>query len=132
MKLFSFFLVTSMLVGFSATAHSIEPWQNTALSRSDRAKALVQAMTLDEKLQLVNSQYALGSEIPQGAIGSAGYVPAISRLGIPAQQITDAGLGIVNPGQVRPGDGATGLPSGQIISGSFDNDLAHQAGVMLG
>ena len=49
--------------------------------------------------------------MPDGAIGSAGYIPGIPRLGVPALQESDAGLGVANPGNVRPGDDATALPA---------------------
>ncbi|MDI2090775.1 beta-glucosidase [Commensalibacter oyaizuii] len=138
MKLSQFFLTTSILATLPCTVLAMEPvWKDVKSPPGVRAKALVNAMTQDEKLQLVMSRYALGNgpkhhKIPEGALGSAGYVPGIPRLGIPAQQITDAGLGVTNPNQVRPNDGATGMPSGQILSGTFDPDLAYEAGKVMG
>lgn len=138
MKLSQLFLASSMLITLPQLTYAVEPvWQNTSLSPELRARALVKAMTQKEKLQLIVSQFAAGhgpktKEIPPGAIGSAGYVPAIKRLGIPAQQISDAGLGVTNPNHVRKGDGATTLPSGQIISGAFDPKLAEEGGAMIG
>lgn len=138
MKRSHIFLMSSMLVSLPNLAFSAEPvWKDTSLPSAERAKALVSAMTPSEKLQLVVSHYAVDngpgkSSVPKGAVGGAGYVPGIDRLGIPAQQITDAGLGITNPNNIRPGDGATALPSGQILSGTFEPDLAYQAGQVLG
>lgn len=138
MKLSQLFLLSSILVSIPSFAHAEEAtWKDTSLSPEARAKALVKAMTQDEKIQLVHSLYAIPNgpknlPMPKGALGSAAYVPAIERLGIPAQQITDAGLGVANPGNVRPGDAATSLPSGQILSGTFDPKLAYEAGKMTG
>ncbi|CAI3953555.1 Periplasmic beta-glucosidase and related glycosidases (BglX) (PDB:2X40) [Commensalibacter communis] len=138
MKISHIFLMSSMLVSMPSLALSVEPvWKDSSLSTEARAKALVKAMTQEEKLQLVVSRYGVhggpGNEsVPKEALGSAGYVPGIPRLGIPAQQITDASLGITNPQNVRPGDAATSLPSGQILSGTFDPDLAYEAGQMMG
>lgn len=138
MKLSQLFLLSSILVSLPSFAYAEDiSWKDTTLSAEARAKALVKAMTQDEKLQLVYSYYAIPNgpkklPVPKGALGSAGYVPGISRLNIPAQQITDAGLGVANPGQVRPGDAATSLPSGQILSGTFDPKLAYEAGKMTG
>ncbi|CAI3949753.1 glycoside hydrolase family 3 C-terminal domain-containing protein [Commensalibacter communis] len=138
MKLSQLFLLSSILVGVPSIGHAGEAsWKDTSLSAEARAKALVKAMTQDEKLQLVASQYAVdnGSKhlpIPKGALGSAAYVAGIPRLGIPAQQITDAGLGVTNPNHIRLNDAATSLPSGQILSGTFDRNLAYEAGKMTG
>ncbi|OOK64478.1 putative beta-glucosidase domain protein [Mycobacterium kansasii] len=46
---------------------------------------------------------------------SAGYVPGIPRLGVPALRMSDAGLGVTNPGY-RPGDSATALPAGLALA----------------
>ncbi|OUI77752.1 beta-glucosidase [Commensalibacter intestini] len=138
MKLSQLFLLSSILVSVPCVAHAEEAiWKDTSLSPEARAKALVKAMTQDEKLQLVVSHYAIDNgpkhlPVPKGALGSAAYVPGIDRLGIPAQQITDAGLGVTNPNNIRPGDGATSLPSGQVIAGTFDPKLAYEAGKMTG
>ncbi|CAI3957035.1 glycoside hydrolase family 3 protein [Commensalibacter papalotli (ex Botero et al. 2024)] len=139
MKLSQLFLLSSILVTVTNLARAEEViWKDTSLSPEARAKALVKAMTQDEKLQLVHSLYAVLNgpkkfPIPKGALGSAAYVPGIKRLGIPAQQITDAGLGVTNPGgDLRPGDAATSLPSGQILSGTFDSKLAYEAGKVTG
>ena len=88
-------------------------------------------MTLPEKLSLLHGPFAAVSK-PRGALGSAGYVPGVPRLGIPALQETDAGLGVTNPFGVRPGDSAVALPSGMAVAASFDPDAAYRDGVVLG
>jgi beta-glucosidase len=62
---------------------------------------------------------------------SAGYVPGVPRLGVPALLMSDASLGVTNPGY-RPGDTATALPAGIALGSSFNPELAHQSGAMLG
>ncbi len=69
--------------------------------------------------------------IPPGTPMSAGYVPGIPRLGIPALRMSDAGLGITNPGY-RPGDTATALPAGLALAAGFDPALARAAGEVIG
>jgi beta-glucosidase len=106
-----------------------------ALPPDVRAASALEAMALDEKIQLVHGHVAFpfgGRPKPDGAIGSAGYVPGIPRLGIPALQESDAGLGVANPHHVRPGDEATPLPSGLAIAATFDAELAQHAGAMIG
>ncbi len=62
---------------------------------------------------------------------SAGYVPGVERLGVPALRMSDAGLGVTNPG-FRPGDTATALPAGLALASSFNPALARAAGSVIG
>jgi beta-glucosidase len=91
-------------------------------------------MTLQEKLAMLHGPYAEDPDHPkpQGAIGSAGYIPGIPRLGIPALQESDAGLGITDSDNIRPGDTAVALPSGLAMAASFDPGAAYRAGALLG
>src|SRR6185369_8313792 len=71
------------------------PWTNTALSPDERTRLLMNEMTMDEKLILVFGYYS--SDAPwkktkkpeAGLPQSAGYIPGVPRLGIPAQFETD-------------------------------------------
>ena len=103
----------------------------------DRVAALLAAMTEQEKLSLLHGSLAItdreGGRIkPPGAIGSAGYVPGVPRLGIPALQETDASLGITNPADVRPGDTAVALPASVATAASFDPAIAYANGALVG
>ena len=69
--------------------------------------------------------------IPEGVPMSAEYVPGVRRLGIPPLLMSDASLGVTNPGY-RPGDTATALPAGIALGASFNPALARQSGGMLG
>ena len=62
---------------------------------------------------------------------SAGYVPGVPRLGVPALLMSDAGLGVTNPGY-RTGDTATALPAGLALAAGFDPALARAAGQAVG
>ena len=109
------------------------PWMNTSLSPDQRAELVLKAMTQDEKFRLIRSDFGEannGRPMPVGALNSAGYVPAISRLGLPALQESDAGLGIARPD--LNGKGATSLPSGLATAASFDPQLAYAGGAMIG
>ncbi|WP_336946514.1 glycoside hydrolase family 3 C-terminal domain-containing protein [Asaia sp. HN010] len=126
--------MAAILTGSLATA-APAPWQDRSASPQDRVAALMRNMTKAEKLSLIESDLALefgAYKKPAGAIGSAAYVAGIERLGIPAPQISDAGLGVTNPMNVRPGDGATALPAGQAMAGAFDLALAREGGAMIG
>src|SRR4029453_7623810 len=83
-----------------------------------RARQTEQQMTDDERFSMLISVMGRNFDvpvrdkrIPEGIPMSAGYTPGVPRLGVPALRMSDAGLGITNPGY-RPGDTATALPAG--------------------
>jgi beta-glucosidase len=103
-----------------------------------RAGDIESRMTDDERFTLlvavmgVSELWPLPDDrIPPGVPMSAGYVPGIPRLGIPALRMSDAGLGVTNPGY-RPGDTATALPAGLALAAGFDPALARAAGQVIG
>lgn len=110
------------------------PWMNPDLSPEARAALLEAEMTLDERIRIVHGVGAVWRDapLPEGAIGSAGYVPGVTRLGIPALQETDGPLGVTNPYNIRPGDTATPLPSGLAIAATWDPEIADACGAMVG
>ena len=66
-----------------ADAH---PWMAPDLSPDQRAEFVLQAMTQDEKFHLLRTEYGDRQPSPAGALGSACYQPAITRLGLSAIQ----------------------------------------------
>jgi beta-glucosidase len=104
----------------------------------ERAWAIEQEMTDDERFSLLISVMGVVSinpvrdaRIPEGIPMGAGYTPGVPRLGIPALLMSDAGLGVTNPGY-RPGDTATALPAAVALGASFNPVLAGEAGRMVG
>lgn len=116
----------------SAVADAQRLWMNTELSPDKRATALEKRMTLAEKLRLLHGYPAGLMSDTEAALGSAGYVPGVRRLDIPALQETDASLGVANPDEVREDGRATALPSGLALAATFDPRLAYQSGAMIG
>lgn len=101
----------------------------------ERARELVAQMTQDEKFSWISGPMAIpvmGTDKPEGALGSAAFYPAIPRLGIPAMQQSDASLGVGNLGNVRPGDHATALPSSLLLGATFNPELAYESGALVG
>jgi beta-glucosidase len=103
-----------------------------------RARETEAQMTDDERFGLLIGVMGAGEmwplrdeRIPPGVPMSAGYVPGIPRLGVPALLMSDAGLGVTNPG-FRPGDTATALPAGLALAAGFDPSLARSAGEVIG
>ncbi|MBV9286514.1 MAG: glycoside hydrolase family 3 protein [Hyphomicrobiales bacterium] len=106
-----------------------------ALSPLERAEQTLARMTQNEKLTLVRGVLGApwgGQSKPAAAVGSAGYVPGIPRLGIPPLQETDGELGVANPGNIRRGDRATAMPSDLALAATFDLDLARAQGEAVG
>jgi beta-glucosidase len=103
-----------------------------------RAREVEEQMTDDERFSLLVSVMGANDmltvrddRIPEGTPMSAGYVPGVARLGIPAQLMSDASLGVTNPGY-REGDTATALPAGIALGASFNPVLARASGGMVG
>ncbi len=99
-----------------------------------RAREIEAEMTDDERFSLLASVMGANEllpvrdeRIPADVPMSAGYVPGIARLGVPALLMTDASLGVTNPGY-RPGDTATALPAGLALAASFNPTLARASG----
>jgi beta-glucosidase len=127
-----FGLLTSTSV---SAPHQEWPWNDVSLPPARRAQMALDQMTEQEKLSLVHGVIAApwgGKPKPDGSIGSAGYVPGIPRLGVPALQETDAELGVANPGDVRPGDTATAMPSDLALASTWNPELARLQGQAVG
>jgi beta-glucosidase len=95
------------------------------MTDEERFSLLVSVMGTNEVV-LVRDE-----RIPEHVPMSAGYVPGVERLGVPALLMSDASLGVTNPGY-REGDTASALPAGLALGASFNPALARQAGAMLG
>ncbi len=120
-----------------------QPWMDTSKSPDERAKAVVAAMTEDEKLSLVMGYTdpdalmkepddvvspAIKADVAAHHIkGSAGYISGIPRLGITPQWQTDASIGVRVEGMER-----TALPSSLATAASFDPSVPFAGGVMIG
>jgi beta-glucosidase len=102
-----------------------------------RVAATLAEMTLEEKIDLLHGPMALSFgptpvSLPDDALPGAGYIPGLPRLGIPALRETDAGIGVTNPGGMRPGDGSTSLPSGLAVAATWNPERAYAGGGVLG
>jgi beta-glucosidase len=104
----------------------------------ERARETEARMTDEERFSLLVSVMGANqviadrdARIPEATPMSAGYVPGVPRLGVPALLMSDASLGVTNPGY-RPGDTATALPAGIALGASFNRALARAAGAMVG
>ncbi len=123
------------IAGSAAGAAGEHHWNDRSLPASERARMALDRMTDEEKLSLVHGVIAApwgGLSKPIGAVGSAGYVAGVPRLGIPALQETDAELGVANPGDIRRGDSATAMPSDLALASTWDLAVARRQGEAVG
>jgi len=95
------------------------------MTDAERFRLLVSVMGANDLMPVRDPR------IPPDVAMSAGYVPGIPRLGVPALLMSDASLGVTNPGY-RPGDTATALPAGLALAAGFDPALARAAGGAIG
>jgi len=124
-------------------ADPTHPWADRAKTSTQRTELLLKAMTQEEKLLLVFG-YASGDQLAQVDAsvipgvntkeviakvipGSAGYIPGIPRLGLPAQFQADASIGVRNPYLER-----TSLPSSLATAASWDPRVTEAGGKMIG
>ena len=133
-------LAFSMLAfaALTSAANEDRPWLNPGLDPDRRAELAVAQMTREEKQGLVFAYFGTDAPwkkfttSPEARAGSAGYVPGIARLGIPPQWSTDAGIGVATQGGAKEKRERTALPSGLATAATWDPELAHRAGAMIG
>jgi beta-glucosidase len=113
----------------------VQPWMNPSLSLDQRARLVIKAMTLDEKIGLVTGYLGYPTfrnlQAPAGSLGADGFIFGIPPLGIPAQQEIGSGLGVTNLGK-RPHGVSTAFPSGIAQAATWDPELAYQTGAVIG
>ena len=152
----SFAVITSVLACSSAQVpwHSNvqsknqHPWMDSALAPNKRAKMLVDAMSLEQKMQqLVGTPPEIVPELPHCFGGR--HVRGIPELAIPTLRVTNGPVGIgqndcvdlsiidefsTNPYAPYSSSSsakATALPSAMGVAASFDPNVAAQFGKVL-
>jgi beta-glucosidase len=111
------------------------PWMDKTLSPDKRADLVISQMTLDEKISLLHGPgfHRFGppdSQPPTRSLGGAGYIPGIPRLGIPDLQMADAAVGVTRGSAF--GRYSTLLPSGASEASTWDLQVAHEYGALIG
>ena len=112
----------------SSTSTTTTTTTTTSGTPDARADAMLAQMTQAEKLAMVQggvtTNLTYGYTVP---LGAAGWVPGISRLGIPALYLADGSVGVGNA--VGP---ATALPSSIASAASWDTTEATKYGTIIG
>ncbi|MFI0349772.1 beta-glucosidase [Actinomadura sp. 9N407] len=102
------------------------PWCATGLSADERARLVLKAMTVDERIALLASDDPLGG--PLGGFFETAHADTnhgIPRLGIPPLYMADG------PAGVRQGK-ATALPAPIALAAGFDPAAARKYGAVVG
>jgi Glycosyl hydrolase family 3 N terminal domain. len=121
------------------------PWMDSTLPPRERAEKLVAAMTLEQKIRQLHgnmetidiyglaNQATSAEEMEQLAaqIRVERHVIADDDLGIPRMRITNGPVG-VGMGDGTPSPPATALPMTIGVAASFDPELAHDYGDIIG
>ncbi|OCA88694.1 hypothetical protein A8F94_24135 [Bacillus sp. FJAT-27225] len=133
------------------------PWMNTKLSAEKRTELLLDAMTIEQKMQQIvisrfnendtgetvvinrggTSKYQNGVFEPQGTLPGCEWqdtgrqIRGIEELGIPTIRMTNGGTG-VKGGSCGNDPLATGLPSTLAMAATFNRKLNNEAGRILG
>ena len=134
-----------------------KPWMNTKLSAEERTELLLDAMTMEQKIQQIaisrfnendtgetvvinrggTSKYQNGEFAPQGTLPGCEWqdtgrqIRGIEELGIPTIRMTNGGTG-VKGGSCGNDPVATGLPSTLAMAATFNRELNYEAGRILG
>jgi beta-glucosidase len=112
------------------------PWSDKSLSPDQRADRLIEAMTLDDKIQLLHGSGGGGRGAPPPAPttgrsnGGAGWVPGIPRLGIPDINMADSAVGVTRG--AAESRYSTLLPSTLGAAASWNPELALLYGQVIG
>ncbi|MCG7345831.1 glycoside hydrolase family 3 C-terminal domain-containing protein [Sporosarcina sp. ACRSL] len=152
--------VSSLVIPANAMAVGTEgdkPWMNKRLSAEERTELLLDAMTMEQKIQQIaisrfnendkgepvvikkggTSKYQNGVFAPQGTLPGCEWqdtgrqIQGIDELGIPTIRMTNGGTG-VKGGSCHNDPMATGLPSTPGLAATFDRELNYEAGRILG
>ena len=138
-------MVTQRLVilGLTALLSTMTMNAQNPKLRADNIDEVLQAMTLEEKAQLLvggGNDSFVGSGAMMGhqkklVAGAAGVTVAIPRLGIPATVLTDGPAG-VHIDAHREGDAntyyATGFPVGTCLASTWNTALVEEVGRAIG
>lgn len=120
---------------------SIEPFEDVSLSIEERVDDIIPRLSLEDKAKLVvgrgfNFPGAGGPQIEEKVPGAAGTTHAVDSLGIPSITLADGPAGLrISP--TREGDSTktyygTAFPIATLIASTWDTDLAHDVGNVMG
>lgn len=111
----------SRVISAAATATGRRPWLNPKQSPQKRARELLAAMSLADKVHMLH-----GVAVAQSPVPTDGFIPAMPRLGVPPITMSDG------PAGIRNGQRATELPAPIALAASWNTHLAKAYGAVIG
>ncbi|OMF26539.1 hypothetical protein BK133_20505 [Paenibacillus sp. FSL H8-0548] len=131
------FLVVSMSLSLAVGAASADtaqpdtlPWMNTSLTPEVRSDLLIDAMSLDQKIQQIAMKPVANTNIPGCGFSSQGrHVEGIPELAIPTLRMTNGPFG---GGDCAVAPTSTGLTSALTVASSFDPAVSWAWGDIIG
>lgn len=118
-----FTMVLSITASPLSTSAEEFPWMNKSLSAKERAQTLVEAMTLEDKVDFitgnVNNYYGF-------------YNEGLEKYGIPALQMADGPVGVRIANPEIQNKQSTALPSAIGLAATWNTETAEQYGDLIG
>lgn len=118
-----FMMVLSFAVAPLSTSAEAFPWMNKDLSAEERAQLLVEAMTLEDKIDFitgnVNNYYGF-------------YNEGLDKYGIPALQMADGPVGVRIANPEVQNKQSTALPSAIGLAATWNTETAEKYGDLIG
>lgn len=106
------------------------PWMNTSLTPEVRSDLLIDAMSLDQKIQQIAMKPVANTNIPGCGFSSQGrHVEGIPELAIPTLRMTNGPFG---GGDCAVAPTSTGLTSALTVASSFDPAVSWAWGDIIG
>ncbi|SDB87631.1 beta-glucosidase [Sanguibacter gelidistatuariae] len=122
-------LTAGFTVSTTATAAD-QPWMNTSLSAEERSDLLIEAMTLEQKMQQIAMKPVANTTIPGCDFSAQGrHVEGIPELSIPTLRMTNGPFG---NGDCLVAPESTGLTSALTVASSFDPAVSQAWGDIIG
>lgn len=121
-------------LGFSPQVNAAQPlaWMNPALPAAERARLLVEAMTLDEKIEQIALNTGPNPDLPGcGERRDTRHIEGIARLEVPTIRLTNGPIGVAG-GDCNPNPQTTAVPTALLVAASWDRQAAFHWGEIAG
>ncbi len=105
---------------------------NPSTPPADRARLLVHAMTLDEKIEQIALNTAPNPALPGcGQRRDTRHIEGIPRLGIPTFRLTNGPIGVAG-GDCEPNPPTTAVPTALLVAATWDGNASYKWGEIAG
>jgi len=125
------FWILASLAILPVAAQSLA-WMNPSTPPADRARLLVQAMTIDEKIEQIALNTAPNPALPGcGQRRDTRHIEGIPRLAIPTFRLTNGPIGVAG-GDCEPNPPTTAVPTALLVAATWDGTASFKWGEIAG